>query len=250
MFSCRLLDGKVALVTGCNRGIGAAILDSFAANGAIVLAAARRDAPEFRGKIEAVGRKHGTRITPVFFDLSNEAATKESLKKALGGEPRVDVLVNNAGVAHGGFLQMTSLAKIREVYEINYFGQLVVTQAVARVMMRQKGGSIVNIVSVAGLDPNPGNSAYGASKAALAYATRALAKELAPFNIRVNGVAPGLTETAMAEQMEEKARQQMVSASAMNRLAQTSEIANAVVYLASDLASFTTGQILRVDGGM
>ncbi|MEO8173148.1 MAG: SDR family oxidoreductase, partial [Sediminibacterium sp.] len=157
--------------------------------------------------------------------------------------------VNNAGVAHGGFFHMTPMHKIREVFEINFFSQVLVTQYITKIMLKQKSGSIINLSSIAGIDAHPGYIAYGSSKAALIYATKNMAKELASSNIRVNAVAPGLTETEMANQMEAKARENMIKHSAMNRLATPQEIANTVLFLASSQSEFITGQVIRVDGG-
>jgi 3-oxoacyl-[acyl-carrier protein] reductase len=246
----KVLEGKVAIITGCNRGIGAALLASFAAQGATVIAAARRNSAEFEQRIAMLAHDFNCAIKPIFFDIADESAVKESLRSVLAEVPRIDILVNNAGISHGGLLSMTPLSRVREVFQVNYFGPLAVTQVVSRKMMRQRSGVIVNVSSVAGLDPKPGNCAYGASKAALAYFTGVLAKELAEYNIRVNAVAPGLVSTEMADAMERNAREQMVASSAMRRLGDPSEIADAVLYLCSGNASFVSGQVMRVDGGM
>jgi 3-oxoacyl-[acyl-carrier protein] reductase len=145
---------------------------------------------------------------------------------------------------------MTPISKIKEVFEINFFSQLLIIQYVSKLMMKQKSGSIVNMASIVGLDGYPGYTAYGSSKAALIYATKTLARELAPYNVRINAIAPGLTETDMAMQMEGKAKDKMVNDSAMKRLAKPEEIANMALFLASDLSSFVNGQVMRVDGGM
>jgi 3-oxoacyl-[acyl-carrier protein] reductase len=166
----------------------------------------------------------------------------------LPGKP-IDVLVNNAGVAHGGLFQMTPMAKVREVFDVNLFAPLALSQAVIGPMRKRGGGSIINIASIAGLDLHAGNVAYGTSKAALIAATRTLAAELGALNIRVNAIAPGLTDTDMAGQMEKKAGTDMVERTAFKRMAKPTEIADTAVFLASDMASFITGQVLRVDGG-
>jgi len=191
----------------------------------------------------------GPWIRPVYFDLADEGQVKEGLKTILKEKRAVDVLANVAGVAHGGALSMTSIGKLKEVFDVNFFSQVLVMQLVARQMMRQKSGSIINLASVGGIEANPGYLAYGSSKAALIWTTRSLAKELAPFNIRVNAVAPGLTETRMGHYRKEDEVEKVLERTPLRRMAQPREVAEAVVYLASDMASYVTGHVLVVDGG-
>jgi len=243
-----LLRDKTALVTGSNRGIGRAIVERFAEQGATIWAHARKETPEFVAALAELAARHSVEIKPVYFDVTDTHAMKAAIRAILAARP-IDVLVNNAGVAHGGLFQMTPLAKVREVFDINFFAPLALAQAVVAPMRKKGGGSIINLASIAGLDLAAGNVAYGTSKAALIAATRTLAAELGPLNIRVNAIAPGLTDTDMATQMEKKAGADMVERSAFKRLAKPTEIADTAVYLASDLAAFVTGQVLRVDGG-
>lgn len=245
----KYLDGKVALITGCNRGIGKSILESFASNGADIWACTRKQSDEFNTFLGHLRSEYGVKINTLNFDLLNEPEIKEKLKQLYTSNQKIDILVNNAGISHGGFTQMTSLNQIKSVFEINFFSQILITQIVAKIMLRQKKGSIINMASVAGIDANPGNIAYGSSKAALIYATKTMAKEFAPF-VRVNAIAPGLTETEMVGEMEKNARDNMVRSGAMKRLADPAEIAEVALFLASDQSSFVNGQIIRVDGGM
>jgi 3-oxoacyl-[acyl-carrier protein] reductase len=163
----------------------------------------------------------------------------------------VDVLVNNAGITYNALFQMTSMEKMREVFEVNFFAQVAFTQYIVRLMARQKSGSVINISSSAAIDANPGRSAYGASKAAVICMTRAMAHELAEQNIRANAIAPGITDTDMVEaSMSQETIAATVAQTRLKRMGKPSDIADAAVFLASDLSSYVTGEILRVDGGL
>jgi 3-oxoacyl-[acyl-carrier protein] reductase len=250
MSTSRLLQNKVALITGSNRGIGKAILETYACNGATIWACARKESEEFNHYLSDLSLKFNVIIKPLYFDLINEAEIKEIFNSNHLLKERIDILVNNAGIAFGGLFQMTSVRQLKNVFEVNFFSQVLITQYVSKIMIRQGSGSIINMSSVVGLDPDPGYLAYGSSKAALIYMTKVIAKELASKNIRINAIAPGLTETDMASQMEEKAKRTLIESSSMNRMASPTEIADAALFLASDMSSFITGQVIRVDGGM
>lgn len=243
------MNNKNIIITGSNRGIGKAILENFAKKGANIWACARSDNQEFEKYITEIEERYGVEITPVYFDMSNEEEIKAAAKRIISEKKPIDVLVNNAGISHSGLFHMTSMDKLKEVFQVNYFSQVLLTQLVSRVMMRQKSGCIINMASVGGLEANPGYLAYGSSKAALIWETRCLANELGAYGIRVNAVAPGLVDTDMGHVKPENEISKVLDRTPLNRMADVNEIAKAVVYLASEDASFVTGQILKVDGG-
>ena len=245
-----LLQNKTAVITGSNRGIGKAVLETFAENGADIFACARKESDEFSNVTERLSEKTGVSITPVYFDLAESEQVKSGIKSILSSKKQIDILVNNAGVASGSFFQMTSLKDLKQVFEINFFSQILFTQGISRYMTRFKTGSIINIASTAGLIGDAGMTSYGSSKAALMFATKTMATELGEMNIRVNAIAPSITKTDMFDQMEEKARSKLIDASALKRPAEAVEVANVALFLASDLSSYVTGQVLRVDGGL
>lgn len=244
------MERKRVLITGSAGGIGRAIAEKFAAEQYDLILHARKESSEFLEFIETLKNNYGVDIIPIYFDITDYEAMKKEVQSLHKNKIGVDVLVNNAGVAHGGMIQMTSLSDIKKVFEINYFSVVQMTQFILRMMSRRKKGTIINLASVAGLDLEAGNCAYGASKAAVIAFTKTVAKEVANLGIRVNAVAPGLTDTRMATQMEESAGEEMVQASAMKRLGKPEEIAATICFLASDEALFITGQTIRIDGGM
>lgn len=244
-----MLKDKNVIITGTNRGIGKKMMEVFASEGANIWAHARKETPEFLQLVDSISSKSKVTITPIYCDMTNKREMKECVKLIVTSKQKVDALINNVGVAHGGLFQMTSVDEIRRIFEVNLFSIMEFTQLVSRLMVRQKCGSIVNMASISGLDLCSGNCAYGTSKAALIAFTKTLSTELAPLGIRVNAIAPGLTDTDMATLMEKKAGLSMIRESAMGRLGKPEEIVELALFLASDKASFITGQVIRCDGG-
>ncbi len=245
-----LLNGKTALVTGCNRGIGKAILETFAENGANIFACVRNETEEFTDRIKSLSEKNNVEITPLYFDMRDEKAMKNAMMSIRKTRKKIDILVNNAGMRPPSAcsFQMTPIDKIREVFDVNFFATLQLTQYVLKFM--QDSGSIINVASMAAFDGDLGFCAYSSSKAALIGFTRNLSRELGKQNIRVNAIAPGLTDTDMgrANNINGNA-ENFIKESTLGRWGNPEEVANSILFLASDLSSFVTGEVIFVNGG-
>jgi len=246
-----LLKNKTAVVTGCNKGIGKKILEVFSANGATVFACVRNISKEFKSNINEIEQNTKNKIIPIQFDLSNESQIKEAANSILSSDKSIDILVNNAAMIHTAIFQMTSIKKLKEVFEIDFFSQTNFTQYILKSMVKNKKGSILYISSSSALDGNEGRSAYSSAKSAIITQSKVLSRELGVHNIRVNTIAPGLTDTdMMKENTTQEIIKDVISRVSLRRIAGTEEIANTALFLSSDLSSYITGQVIRVDGGM
>jgi 3-oxoacyl-[acyl-carrier protein] reductase len=234
------LDGKLALVTGASRGIGRAIAEELARAGASVVVGYRSGKDEAEELAAAIGGR------AVQADVSDPDEAKRLVDEA--GD--IDVRVNNAGLTRDGLLARMSDDDWRTVIETNLGSVFYTCRAVTRPMMKKRGGSIVNISSIVGVHGNWGQTNYGASKAGIIGFTKSLARELGSRNIRANVVAPGYVKTALTEVLPDEATEAMVQQTPLGRVADPEEIAGAVRFLASDQASFITGEVLLVDGGL
>lgn len=243
------LSGKVALVTGASRGIGAAVASELAACGAAVAVnyAGSKDAAD---RVVADMVSAGGRAVAIQADVSDPAACAELVSATIADLGGLDILVNNAGITRDGLLVRMSDEDWDAVIGTNLTGVFSLSRAAAKYMMKARSGSIVNVTSVVGMMGNAGQANYSAAKAGVIGLTKSVARELAGRNVRANAVAPGFIETdmtaALSEQVCEAARGQV----AMGRFGAPQDVAKAVAFLASDDASYITGQVLAIDGGM
>lgn len=245
-----MLRGKNAVLTGCLRGIGRSTLEEFARHGANIWACAQHHDPEFEASCKLLANRYDVWVQPVYFDLLDEAAIKSGVKEIFASKKRIDALVNIAGFTRDSLFHMTSFEQMRQVFEVNFFSQMVITQLITRAMIRQRTGSVVNVSSISALDGIAGQISYSASKAAIVGATKTLSRELAPSGIRVNAVAPGVIDTQMNASVPSAILEARIKALALPRLGRPHEVASAILFLASDYSAYMTGQVIRVDGGV
>lgn len=237
------------IITGSNRGIGKSMVEAFATTGANIWACARKTNPEFESWLQETAEKNGVWIKPVYFELTDAEAINAGIQSIIDEGQSIDVLVNNAGISTVGLLSMSKVEEIEKLFNVNYFAMLRVIQKVSKRMSRQRKGCIINMGSIAGIEPQPGKIAYGSSKAAVMMMTKCLAKELGPMGIRVNSIAPGPIETEMIHQYKDEMLEKLAAESALRRLGKTEEISQVAVFLASEQASYINGEIIKVDGG-
>lgn len=245
-----MLQGKNAIITGARSGIGLATLQLFAKNGCNCWAVIHRDDEVFLNKIHQLEKDCRVWIKPIHMELDNSDSIKEGIKEIVKEKLSIDILVNAAGIVSPNRLfSMTKMEDIRKVMEVNFFSIIELTQLVCRSMMRQRSGSIVNIASIAAWGEDTSQMEYAASKAALVIATKKLARELGSAGIRVNAVAPGLTQTKMLDVLEDGADAQIKKGLGLHRFGTSEEVAEVCLFLASDKSSYVTGETIKVDGG-
>lgn len=243
-----LLKDKVALITGAGQGIGKAIASCFASEGAkviisdIVADAANAAAEEIK--------QNGGEAAAVVCDVSKFAACEELIKKAAEQFGKIDILVNNAGITKDSLILRMTEEDWDKVIMVNLKSVFNVSKAAVKVFLKQKSGCIVNMASIIGEIGNPGQANYAASKAGVIGLTKTLAKEFASRGIRVNAIAPGFIRTKMTDAIPETARENLIKQIPLNRLGEPDDVAKLALFLASDMSSYITGQIIKVDGGM
>jgi 3-oxoacyl-[acyl-carrier protein] reductase len=241
-------ENRVALVTGASRGIGASIAKRLASEGAHVIAAART-AGDLERVVDAI-RGAGGAATAAALDLADPASIEAAAKSAVAAHGEVHVLVNNAGVTEDNLILRMSREAWDRVLATNLTGVFLLTQAIVKSMVRKRYGRIVNVTSVVGLMGNAGQANYSASKAGLIGLTKTIARELASRNITCNAVAPGFIATSMTEKMTDDAKAKLTAGIPLERLGTPDDVAAAVAFLASEEASYVTGTVLNVSGGL
>ena len=244
-----MLKNKNAVVTGATRGIGREIAFTLAENGANVAINYRTLNEDVERLIEEL-KNYGTNIVAVKCDISDEEEVKNFIaesKKQLGS---IDILINNAGITKDGLLMRMKEKDFSDVLDVNLKGTFITTREAASIMMKQRHGKIINISSVVGVIGNAGQCNYAASKAGVIGFSKSVARELASRNITVNVVAPGFINTDMTGVLPEKVKESMLQGIPLKRIGEPKDIANAVLFLASDLSNYITGQVINVDGGM
>ena len=246
-----LLSSKTSIITGCNKGIGKSILEEFSKNGANIFACTKILNTEFHSLTSEIEKKYNNKIIPIEIDLTDEESVKEGAKKIISYDTKIDILINNAASIFSSVFQMTSIKQYKELFNINFHSQVLLTQFMIKSMIKNKNGNIVFISSSAAIDGNEGRSAYVSTKAAIIGQAKVLSRELGKYNIKVNTIAPGLTNTEMMKKNTSvKTVDDMVTNISLNRIADPKEIANVALFLSSNLSDYITGQVIRVDGGM
>lgn len=242
----KIFKNKIAFVTGASGDIGLAISKELISNGAKVILQSNKGNTKFR----KFCKKNSSNILKVIkFDfLKNENMDKIIKKKLYNKELKINFLINSAGIASGSIFEMSSISDIKKMFDINFFSQLRLIQLVLRLMKSSINASICNIGSISGIIPQRGSLSYGSSKSALMFATKIISKELAPYRIRVNAVAPGVVLSKMGDMMDKRIRKKMVKRSKLKRELKPSEVAKKIIYLCSDKAKKINGRILKIGG--
>ena len=243
----KLLDNKICLITGASRGIGQETAKKFAEEGAILYITASKEG-SLENLRDTIFKEYSSIVNPLYFDVTDEAACKNAIMRIKKEQGKLDVLVNNAGIMRDNVIGMIGTQLVHDVFDVNVFSVINMIQLANKLMRKQKSGSIINISSIVGLDGAAGQLVYSASKGAVAALTKAAAKELAPFGIRVNAVAPGLINTGLLQAIGEEKIEENLKNVRMGRLGEPIDVANVILFLASDLSGYVTGEIIGVDG--
>ncbi len=243
-----LLENKTAIITGGSKGIGKAVATLFAEQGANLFLISRDE--NALASLQKELQTPNNQISYFATDITDQDSMKQVFSEIRSTKLPIDILVNNAGVMEDAVLQMVTPALVEKIYQTNVFGLIDASKRASKLMLRKRQGSIINLTSIIGTHGNLGQTIYGSSKSAVIGFTKSLSKELAGFNIRVNAVAPGFIDTDMTKGMDEKFYTKNMEAIGMGRIGKPEDVARVILFLASDLSGYVTGQVIGVDGGM
>lgn len=245
------LKNKIVFITGSNKGLGKKFLEYFSMNGSEIISCSRSKSKEHVNFCDDMRLKYNVKIHNYYFDLENTVDLVKYLKEITNDFSKIDILVNNAGINFTSLIEMTSIEKLKKIYEINFFSCFLITQYLIRLLKKSSSASIINISSSASIENNIGRFAYSSSKSLLNSFTKTLSKELGRYKIRANSIAPGLTDTEMMKSTTtEKNINETLRRISLSRVASQSDIANLVLFLSSETSSYINGQIIGIDGGL
>ena len=228
-----MLQGKTAVITGCLQGIGYETMKVFAENGCDIFACAQKRTVEYEQDIMRIKKESGVEIYAIYFDMLDTDSVKSAAKEIQRTKRQIDILVNIAGIAKDAVFQMVTMEQLKETFQINFFSQILFSQYIAKLMLKHGKGSMIFTSSITGADGNQGQLAYGASKAAI-----------------MSAIAPGVIKTPMTDVLPEHVIKRKLKTSKLQRIGMPIEVANLILFLASDYSDYITGQIIRVDGGI
>ena len=240
-----MFKNKTALITGANGGIGRALVETLEKKNVNLVCLIRKKNKNFLDFI-----KNKKKVKIITCDLTNEKNLSRQINNFFKKNGKLDILINNAGIASGSIIEMTSQENLKKVFEINFFAQIKISQLVLKYLKKSKDSSIINIGSIVSQIPDRGTLAYGCSKAALMHATKIMANEFSVYKIRVNGICPNVTNTSMLSKMDTNAKDKLIKNSYLKRPCEPKEISNLVQFLCSRKSKYINGEIINLDGGM
>jgi 3-oxoacyl-[acyl-carrier protein] reductase len=240
-----MFKNKTVLITGANGDIGRSLVEAFEKKNAKIICLIKKKNKEFFNFIE-----NKNNIKFIVSDLKDDAKLSSEINKFFSKNKNLDILINNAGKASGSIIEMTSQKNLKEIFDINFFSQIKITQLLLKYLKVSKNASIINIGSIASEIPDRGTLAYGCSKLAFMHATKIMANEFSNYNIRVNGINPNVTNSKMSKQMDISAKEKLINNSYLKRACEPKEIAELAIFLSSKKSTYINGQIININGGM